>query len=88
MRRTTGEKYEEALKAIASASGDAYNYSYELLRGDIWLARGDQEKAKAAYEKAKEMSDDSPIHPDLDILLSELAAVGGNTASLTGAENE
>ena len=82
------EKYEQALTTIAGASGDAYNYSYELLRGDVWLARGDKEKAKDAYEKAKSLSEQSPVHPDLDILLAELAAVGGSTASLSGEENE
>lgn len=82
------EKYEQALTTIAGATGEAYNYSYELLRGDVWLARGDKEKAKDAYEKAKTLSEQSPVHPDLDILLAELAAVGGNTSSLLGEENE
>ena len=82
------EKYEEALTTIAAAKGDAYNYSYELLRGDIWLARGDEQKAKAAFEKAQELSGQGPTHPDLNVLLAELEAASEPTASLTGDGNE
>ena len=82
------EKYEQALTTIAAAKGDAYNYSYELLRGDIWLARGDDQKAKAAFAKAQELSGQGPSHPDLDVLLAELQASAESTASLTGAANE
>lgn len=70
------EKYEAALTVISEAKDSAYEYSYELLRGDVWLARGDQERAKAAYEKAKELASDAPQHPDLDMVLTELASVG------------
>ncbi len=82
------QKFEEALTTIAGATDQAYSYSYDLLRGDIWLARGDKQKAKTAYEKAKSNSDSEPTHPDLDILLAQLAAVEDNTASLSGDENE
>lgn len=82
------EKYEEALTTIAGAKGDAYNYSYELLRGDIWLARGDQQKAKDAFAKAQELSGQGPSHPDLAVLLAELSSVSEPSASMSGDANE
>lgn len=82
------EKYEQGLTAIAASTDDAYQYSYELLRGDIWMARGDSAKAKAAYDKAKSLATDSPQHPDLDMLLSELASVEKTSTAEPGAGNE
>jgi predicted negative regulator of RcsB-dependent stress response len=82
------EKYEQALTTIAGASGDAYQYSYELLRGDVWLARGDQQKAKDAYEKAKTMATDVPPHPDLDMILADLASVTKPVANAEESTND
>ena len=74
------------------AKDKSYEYSYEMLRGDIWLARGDEEKAKAAYEKAKSVATDTPQHPDLEMILTELATAGkakeAQAEAVSGDEND
>ncbi|NNJ72269.1 MAG: tetratricopeptide repeat protein [Enterobacterales bacterium] len=84
------QKYEEALTLISDLGDNAYEYNYEMLRGDIWLARGDDNRAKTAYEKAKAVALDTPPHPDLDMVLTELATVGtSNKAEVSsGDEND
>lgn len=82
------EKYEPALATIAEANTDSYQYNYELLRGDVWLARGDKERAKKAYTKAKALGADNPPHPDLEMLLTELASAGTANKASSGAVND
>ena len=84
------EKYEEALTLISDLGDNAYEYNYEMLRGDIWLARGDDNRAKTAYEKAKAVALDAPPHPDLDMVLTELATVGtsNKAEASSGDEND
>lgn len=82
--QTAEQNYEQALATIAGATGTAFAYSYELLRGDIWMARGDETRARQAYEKARELSADGPQHPDLNMLLAELT----HTATEAAASGE
>ncbi len=67
------EQLDEALTIIAGAIGDDYRSSYEMLRGDVWLAKGDRNRARQAYNSAKEKASDGPTHPSLDMLLDDLA---------------
>ena len=67
------EQADEALTLIAQAVGDAYQSSYEMLRGDIWLLKGDKARAQKAYEAAKSHSDGGTFNPNLEMLLTDLA---------------
>ena len=45
------EKYDEALKIIPSESG-SFQSSFDEIKGDIYLDKGDRQAAKSAYEQA------------------------------------
>jgi predicted negative regulator of RcsB-dependent stress response len=64
---------DKALAIIAEVTGDVFRSSYEMLRGDIWLARGDRSRASQAYAAAKEHGADGPSAPNLEMLLTDLA---------------
>ncbi|MCP3675053.1 MAG: tetratricopeptide repeat protein [Gammaproteobacteria bacterium] len=63
---------DKALAIIADAVGGEYQSSYELLRGDIWMLKGDRNRARQAYEAAKSNSTDGPENPNLEMLLTDL----------------
>ena len=63
---------DKALALIADAVGGEYQSSYELLRGDVWMAKGDRNRARQAYEAAKSHSTDGPENPNLEMLLTDL----------------
>jgi predicted negative regulator of RcsB-dependent stress response len=67
------KKADQALNLIAAATGDAYRGSYEMLRGDIWLQKGDRNRARQAYEAAKLKGSEGPAYPSLEMLLTDLA---------------
>lgn len=52
------EKYDEALKALDSVQAGTQADSYEEVRGDIYVAMGDTDKAREAYKKAMDLSAD------------------------------
>lgn len=52
------EKYDEALKALDALQPGSQADAYEEVRGDIYVAMGDQDKARGAYKKAMELSAD------------------------------
>lgn len=62
-----------ALAVIAEAKGEDFRSSYESLRGDVWMSKGDRNRAHQAYEAAKLHSADGPMNPSLDMLLTDLA---------------
>jgi predicted negative regulator of RcsB-dependent stress response len=64
---------DKALAIIAEVVGDEFGSSYEMLRGDIWLAKGDRSRASQAYAAAKKHSEDGPVAPSLEMLLTDLA---------------
>jgi len=64
---------DKALALIADATKDEYRSSYEMLRGDIWMAKGDRNRARQAYDTAKEQGADGPVNPNLEMLMSELS---------------
>jgi len=65
---------DQALALIADAVDDGYRSLYEMLRGDIWLAKGDRNRARQAYEAAQSEGTDGPANPNLEMLLTDLAA--------------
>ena len=78
------DKADEALKLIADTKDGAFKAAYELVRGDIWMAKGDEARARAAYESAKALNAEGPVNPSLEMLLTDLAASG--TASEAKAD--
>jgi len=64
---------DKALTVIADAVGDEFRGAYEMLRGDIWMAKGDRNRARQAYSTAKEKAADGPVNPNLEMLLTDLA---------------
>jgi len=52
------EQYDAALKTIDSVQPGSQADAYEEVRGDIYVAMGDQEKARQAYKKAMDLSAD------------------------------
>jgi len=64
---------DKALALIADAVSDEFKSSYEILRGDIWMAKGDRNRARQAYSAAKEQGADGPANPNLEMLLADLA---------------
>jgi predicted negative regulator of RcsB-dependent stress response len=67
------EEVDEALTLIAQAVGDSYQSSYEMLRGDVWLFKGDKARAQKAYAAAKSHSNNGASNPNLEMLLTDLA---------------
>ena len=67
------EEGDQALALIADAVGDEFRSSYEMLRGDIWLSKGDRNRARQAYAAAKLATADGPSNPNLEMLLTDLA---------------
>jgi len=67
------KKYDDTLALIAEATGDEYRNAYEMLRGEVWLAKDDRVRALKAFKAAKENATDGPLNPDLDLLLTELS---------------
>ncbi len=63
---------DKALALIADAVGGEFQSSYELLRGDVWMAKGDRNRARQAYEAAKLNGTDGPENPNLEMLLTDL----------------
>jgi len=64
---------DKALALIAEAPKDEFRSSYEMLRGDIWMAKGDRNRARQAYSSAKEHGADGPVNPNLEMLLTDLS---------------
>ena len=64
---------DKGLAIIAEVVGDEFRSSYEMLRGDIWFAKGDRSRASQAYAAAKKHGADGPSAPNLEMLLTELA---------------
>ena len=58
-----GGKYDEALAQL-QGDNESYAASYEEARGDIYRARGDNEKALTAYQSAMDINSkaDEPVH--------------------------
>jgi predicted negative regulator of RcsB-dependent stress response len=63
---------EKALKLVDAIPVAGYEVSINELKGDLYLAKGEKAKAKAAYAMALE-STDASSRPLLDMKLNDLA---------------
>ena len=50
------KKYDDAQAWLSLEHPPAFNARYEELKGDVFIARGDIEQARVAYDKAIEQS--------------------------------
>jgi len=69
------KKYDEALKTLDANKEEAFVAPAADLRGDIMLAQGRIDEARAAYKLASEKA--SPRNPVKSIAETKLAALGG-----------
>ncbi|HYC37585.1 MAG TPA: tetratricopeptide repeat protein [Usitatibacter sp.] len=70
------KKYEEALKALDGNKDEAFTALVADMRGDIMLAQGRMDEARAAYKLAAEKAD--PRSPAKGIAETKLNALGGS----------
>ncbi|MFZ7218007.1 YfgM family protein [Avibacterium avium] len=57
------QQFDNALASLDQVKGDAWNSAAFLLKGDIQLAKGDKESAKASFEQG--LKNASPVETDL-----------------------
>ncbi|MFZ7157825.1 YfgM family protein [Avibacterium gallinarum] len=57
------QQFDNALASLDQVKGDAWNSAAFLLKGDIQLANGDKESAKASFEQG--LKNASPVETDL-----------------------
>jgi predicted negative regulator of RcsB-dependent stress response len=69
------KKYEDALKVLDANKDEAFVAPAADLRGDIMLAQGRVDEARAAYKLASEKA--NPRNPVKSIAETKLAALGG-----------
>lgn len=69
------KKFEEALKVLDANKDDAFAALVADLRGDVMLAQGRQDEARAAYKLAMEKAE--PRNPVRTIAETKLNALGG-----------
>lgn len=61
------EDYDAARALLEVEYPEAFLMRYEELRGDLFLAEGDKEKAKMAYDKAVESESGVSVNPLLNL---------------------
>ena len=66
----------QALKLVEGVDADAFAPSYDELRGDLYLATGDRDKARAAYQKAVSELEPGPTLEAVHAKLDDLGAEG------------
>lgn len=66
-------KPDEALRTLDGIEPDQYRPSYDELKGDIYHAMGDNEKAREAYERAINALGEGDVRPLLKMKLDQLA---------------
>lgn len=72
------DKADEALALLAGIKEASYKSATEELRGDIYKTKGDEEKARKAYQSAvtaAEASDDQNVSPLLQMKLDNVITV-------------
>lgn len=80
------KKYDEALKQLDAVSGKEFEALAADRRGDVLLAQGKTEEAKAAYQQAwKSMDEKVGYRRLIDAKLTSLGAAPAAEAAKTGA---
>lgn len=72
------KQYEAALKTLSANHSDAFAPRFNDLKGDVLLARGKPDEARAAYQAAfGAMSEDDPYRGIVELKLDALGAEAG-----------
>jgi predicted negative regulator of RcsB-dependent stress response len=79
---------DAALALLDDASAGSYAFTYEQLKGDIALARGDSNAARAAYEKAQELERKLQVPVNDPLLEIKLRDLEGGAAAAPKAAPE
>ena len=80
--------YDDALAQLQTVKSQSYKIIIEDLKGDIYLARGEKDKARAAYSMAlteMDISTDNSSSRLRNFLQMKLDDLGGPVASMEGA---
>jgi predicted negative regulator of RcsB-dependent stress response len=71
------KQYDAALKTLAGTHSDAFAFRFEDMRGDVLVAQGKKNEARAAYQAAfGKMEKDNPYRSIVEL---KLDALGGET---------
>jgi predicted negative regulator of RcsB-dependent stress response len=73
------ERPDEALKLLEVGDDDPFAALFQELRGDIQLARGDRDSARAAYEKALQLGPAAPGRDGLQRKLDDLGTAAAKS---------
>ncbi|MBE0363095.1 hypothetical protein PULV_a0725 [Pseudoalteromonas ulvae UL12] len=71
------KEYDTALKTLATAMPEAFNAAVAELKGDVYLAQGDKEQARVAYQSAADaggLTNNATLQMKLDDLAAAPAA--------------
>jgi predicted negative regulator of RcsB-dependent stress response len=68
--------YDAALATLGSSAPAAFAAAYEELRGDLYVASGDAQQARAAYERALEALKSGPGSELVQLKLNNLGVRG------------
>lgn len=69
-------KVDEALALLEAKSGNPYQASYALARGDILMTSGRNDEARSAYTLARQLESENPGQVNLALLEQKLASLG------------
>ncbi len=71
------KQYDAALKTLSGSHSDAFAFRFEDLRGDVLMAQGKKDEARAAYQAAfGKMEKDNPFRSIVEL---KLDALGGES---------
>lgn len=71
------KQYDAAMKTLAGSHSDAFAFRFEDMRGDVLMAQGKKNDARAAYQAAfNKMEKDNPYRSIVEL---KLDALGGET---------
>ncbi|WP_144393810.1 YfgM family protein [Pleionea sediminis] len=75
------QKYDEALKQLDSIKDIAFLAMKQRVLGDTYYLKGEKDKARAAYELAKESTESYVVKNDLEMMVNDLAPVNSVVSS-------
>lgn len=79
------QKHDEAIALLNGIKGDSFKGLAQQVLGDSYLAKGDKEQARMAYETAKESTESFAAKNELDLLVNDLQSAPVVQASVSDA---
>lgn len=78
------EQYDEALALLEGVDGGAFRASYSEVLGDIYVKKGEIERARAAYDQALSGAAEALVDRNLVQIKLDTLPPAGSTAESTG----